>query len=371
MNGIYDRALSSIERQRFESWMDVRQMMERKAPYLKDYRLTRAIDNMAHELRTGLEYEVHQDMERGGHRAQHGGIVSPFEIYAEPFIRADTVGSVTAGGYLVETINLDAADALRPTMIAGGLGCTFIPAPYGANVNIPKQSGVGTAGWVTTETATISETDQVFGQAAGQPHTVGAYTEVSRLLTLQAAPSPAEFVVRRDLVSTVGRALDLGVFFGSGVAGQVHGLAGLTGVQTFSGTAMSLTSITNAAVALGDGLDDSAGVAANRTTAGLLKTRPESAGSTRLLWEGSLIAGSSVGFPARSTSALSAGSFFIGSFRFVNVVVWGSGIEIVANPFGDSSNTNFQKGIIGVRGFLTADVVVTYPAAFNYASTTT
>ncbi len=290
----YDRALDSIETQAWERMQDIRAMRRRKDPY-KGYSLASGISQMAHEKRSGLEFEISQDLERT-HPAMHGGIIVPWSV----FTRADTVGSVTAGGYLVSTENIDAADALRPNMVCGALGATFIPAPHGANVNLPRQTTAGTATWLATgETTVIAESDQVFGQVAYQPHTVAAYTEFSRLGSLQASPSPMEFVVNRDVMGTVARAYDLAALFGTGINGQPHGLAGFTGVQTFSGTAMSLTSITNASIALADALDDSAGVAANRTTAGLLKTRPESAGSARLLWEGSLIAGSSVGFPAR------------------------------------------------------------------------
>ncbi len=368
----YNRALASIERQRFESWMDARALQEREVPYLKDYSLCRAIGNMAHERRTGIEHEVSQDLQRT-HRAEHGGIIVPWQV----FTRADIVGSDSFGGYLVETLNLDAVDALRPSTVAIQLGATVIPAPYGANVNVPRQTGVGTASWLTNEQTTITESDQVFGQIASSPHTLAAYTEVSRLLTLQAAPSPAEFVVRRDLVATVGRALDLAAFFGSGTAGAPHGLAGMTGVNTFTNTTASVTTIIGAAVALGDGLNASAGVASTKAVAGLLRERPETTYSTRMLWEGSLIAGNCCGFPARSSSQLTAGSFFIGSFDFMNVIIWGEGIEVAANPYGSASAgggpdaSNFQRGVIGVRAFLTADIAVSYPSAFNYASSTT
>ena len=348
---------------------EIAALRDRAHPWLKDYSLRHAIDVMAQDTRrSGLEFEISKDLERA-QPAAHGGLIVPWLA----FTRADAVGPLSAGGYLVETVNVEAADALRPNMVVGGLGATIINAPYGANVNLPRLTGVATASWLPSEATTVTETQQTFGQVGFTPHTVGAYTELSRLLILQAAPSPAEFVVRRDLIAVVARALDLAALFGTGTTGQPHGLAGATGVSTFSGTTLALTGIVNAAVALGDALDDSAGVAANRTTAGLLKTRPESAGSTRLLWEGSLVAGECVGMPARSSSALSSGAMFIGSWRYLNLVVWGGGVEVSANPYGDQASGvgNFQKGIVGVRAFLTADSNPTFPSAFNYASTVT
>ncbi len=344
-------------------------LRDRASPWLKDYSLRHALDVMAQDTRrSGLEFEVSQALERA-QPAAHGGLIVPWEVFA----RAALAGASSAGGYLVPALNVEAADALRPNMVVGSLGATIIPAPYGANVNLPQQASVATASWLTNETTTVAETHQTFGQVSYSPHTVGSYTEVSRLILLQAAPSPAEFVVRRDLIAVVSRAFDLAALFGTGINGQPRGLAGMAGVSTFSGTTLALTGIVNAAVALGDALDDSAGVAANRTTAGLLKTRAETAGSTRLLWEGSLVAGSCVGFPARSSSALASGAMFIGAWRNLNLVVWGGGVEVSANPYGDQASGagNFQKGIVGVRAFLTCASAPTFASAFNYASAVT
>jgi hypothetical protein len=102
--------------------------------------------------------------------------------------------------------------------------------------------------------------------------------------------------------------------------------------------------------------------------AGILRERPENAGGTRCLWEGSLIAGQCVGMPARSSSQITAGALFLGSWRYMNIVLWGEGVEVSVNPYAAS---NFQAGIVGVRAFLTADCAPTYPSAFNYASSVT
>jgi HK97 family phage major capsid protein len=365
----FDRALDSIENQAWERMQDIRSMRRREDPY-KGYSLARAIDDMAHERR-GLEREVSKDLERT-HPTKHGGIVVPWSVFtrAQEMTRADIVGTTSAGGYLVDTQNVEAADALRPNMVCGGLGATFVEAER-SNINLPRLTGVSTAYWMTAETMQITEVEQQFGQIGYSPKTVGAYTEYSRLLDLQGGPSPTEFVIRRDVVAVVARAFDKAALFGTGVNGQPLGLANNASITTFSGTSMSLTSIANAAVALGDGLDDSAGVAANRTTAGLLKTRQEASGSTRLLWEGSLIAGTSVGFPARSSTALASGAYILGSWRYLNLIVWGGGIEVMTNPYGDSTNSNFKKGLIGVRAFLTCDAAPTFPSAFNYAASVT
>jgi HK97 family phage major capsid protein len=363
---IYDRALDREMARTLERARDIQSMRENAGREFRGYSIARAISEMATENRRGyLEGEISQDLERV-QPAKHGGLLIPPEV----LVRAATVGG--AAGALVETINLQTVDAIRPAMIAGNLGATMIQAPHGAAINIPRQTAAGSAQWLPLETSVVSETDQGFGQLSLSPHTVGAYTEFSRLLGLQAGPSPADFVITRDLCATVGRALDLAVFFGPGVGGAPKGLVSTPGINTFSGTAASVTSIIGAAVSLGDALNSSAGVATTKAVAGLLRERQEFSGSTKTLWQGSLIAGTCCDFPARSSSQLTAGSFFIGSFNYVNVAIWGT-LEVVSNPYGDQASGagNFQKGIIGVRAFLSCDVGVTFPSSFNFASAIT
>jgi HK97 family phage major capsid protein len=331
----------------------------RRPEWLPDYSLRRLIAKLAVDDRTGVEFEVSKDFERS-QQLTSGGVIVPFEVFA----RADVVGVSSGGGYLTQALNLPAEDALRPNMVTGALGATIIPAPYGANVNLPRQTGTATASWLPTEATQAAESDQTFGQVTYTPHTVGANTEVSRLSLLQSAPTNIETVVRRDLIAVLGRALDYAALHGSGINGQPLGLAGM-GVATFSGTSLALSGVVDAAVALSDALNDSAGIAANRTVAGLLKKRQEASGSTRLMWEGSLVAGTCIGFPARSSTALSAGALFLGSWNYLNVVVWGDGIEVLTNPF---DQTNFRKGIVGVRAMLTCDVAPTWAQAFNFSA---
>ena len=99
-----------------------------------------------------------------------------------------------------------------------------------------------------------------------------------------------------------------------------------------------------------------------------MKSRPAFAGGSRLLWEGALISGFSTGLPARASTALTGAAYFVGSWNFLNIATWGGGIELEVNPYATG---NFQAGIVGMRAMLTADVGLTWPAAFNFASTVT
>lgn len=328
----------------------------------RDFSMTTAMTDLNRERRTGAQAEFHQEISRHQIPAHSNSIFVPWSVLARAVrasfaTRADTVAAAGTGGYLVETSNLTAADALRPDLLCGPLGQTIIPAPYGANVNLPLQKTAATAFWLSTETATASETEQSFGQVAFSPHTVGAYTEISRLLKLQS--NAADQIIARDLARALARAVDKNQLFGTGVNGQMTGLTATTGVQTFSAASTTTATLTAAQVALGDAVDDSTGVATSLTIAGALRSRNELGAGSPAMWQGGLGHGTVIGLPARSSTAVTAGTMMVGSWAYLNLVVFGA-LEISINPFAQ-----FQSGIQGIRAFMTCDSGVTFPAAFT------
>jgi HK97 family phage major capsid protein len=330
----------------------------RRARLLKQYSLPRAIFNLVHERRDGLEGEFHEDCARSQLPLQANSILVPYEVCQ----RADTVFPAADGGYLVETLNLPVADALRPNTVTAALGANVIPLPSGANISLPKQSGTATAYWLTTESTPIPETDATFGQVSFMPRTIGVYSELSRLLNLQ-APAVQD-TVTRDHARLVGRAIDLAALYGTGINGQPQGLANASGVQTFSAASLSISALVNAQVALGNGLTQSAGVAATLANAGTMRERTEFSSGDKTLWTGPLTAGTCGGLPARSSTALTPNQLILGSWEFLNIVLWGA-MEISVNPF---DRGNFQSGVVGLRTFMTLDVGATFPAAFSIGS---
>jgi HK97 family phage major capsid protein len=328
----------------------------------RDFSLTTAMTDLQRERRTGANAEFHQEVSRHQIPAHSNSIFVPWSVVARAVrasfaTRADTVAAAGTGGNLVETSNLTAADALRPDLLCGPLGQTIIPAPHGSNVNLPLQKTAATAFWLSTETATATETEQSFGQIAFSPRTVCAYTEISRLLKLQ---SNADQIIARDLARVLARAVDKGQLFGTGINGQMNGLTTVTtGVQSFSAASTTTATLTNAQVSLGDAVDDTTGVATTLTIAGALRSRNELGAGSQAMWQGALGHGTVVGLPARSSTAVTAGTMIVGSWAYLNLVVWGA-LEISVNPYAQ-----FQSGIQGIRAFMTCDSGVTFPAAFT------
>lgn len=272
--------------------------------------------------------------------------------------RADVVGTTTAGGYLVETINLSFIELLRNRTVAFRLGATVLSGLVG-NVNIPKQTAAATSMWLTAETTQITEVEQTFGQLSLSPHTVGGYTEISRLLLLQSSPD-VEGIVNADLAAIIGIAVDAGVINGSGSAGQPHGIIGLTGVGTAAGTTMSLALLLSAQAAVGAAnvVPVRGGWSSTFVNSALLRARQEFSNTYSPLWYGSVWDGTMLGYPAIASNQIPTGDLIFGDWAQVVVAEWGV-LEVEVNPYA-----NFQAGIIGVRAMMTIDVGVRYPAAF-------
>jgi HK97 family phage major capsid protein len=288
----------------------------------------------------------------------------PFEVQGRslPLARRDlTVASASGGGYLVETKNMSFIELMRYRMGARRL------AGLTGSVTVPKQSAAGTAVWLSSESATATESAQTFGQMALAPKTVGAYTEISRQLLLQSSPD-AEGIVSTDLATVCALAVDVGVIRGAGSGGEPQGIVGTSGIGSVTGTSLAAAGILEfqSDVAAGNLLSDSAGYVTTPAVAALLMVRPElpSTGTERL-WKGSMSDGSLFGMRAMSSNQMASATMLFGDWSQVIVGEWGV-LEVEVNPYA-----NFQAGIVGVRAMVSIDVGLRYAAAFSYASSIT
>ena len=150
------------------------------------------------------------------------------------------------------------------------------------------------------------------------------------------------------------------------------GITNTAGIGSFSGTSLAIGGIVDAFTALGDGLDDGGGVAANRTVAGTLRKRVETSAAV-MIWQGNVVNGTVAGFPARSSTAVASGNLIIGSWDKLTIATRNGGIEIMVNPYGDpiTAPNNFKMGIVGIRCFCSLDVGLSFPSAFTVATAVT
>lgn len=73
-----------------------------------------------------------------------------------------------------------------------------------------------------------------------------------------------------------------------------------------------------------------------------------------------------LGHPAYASSKMPSASLILGDFSNIDVVLFGSGIEVLVNPFA-----NFQAGQVDFQVSLQMDLAIHYPASFVKATSIT
>lgn len=159
------------------------------------------------------------------------GIYVPGEVlrYQSRNQRDLVAGTPAYGGNLVATEHH--ADSfitlLRNRSHVINLGATTLGDLVG-NVAIPSQAGAASAFWVA-EGGAPTESAQTFGQVPLTPKTVGAFTDFTRRMLLQATPD-IESIVRADLAGIIGVEMDRVAIAGSGASNEPLGILNASGI---------------------------------------------------------------------------------------------------------------------------------------------
>lgn len=229
------------------------------------------------------------------------------------------------------------------------------------NASIPKVTGVATAGWLTTEGTSLSESQLAFVVAAASPKSVGSYCEVSRQLLLQSSPA-AQALVMQHMARATASELDGKLISGSGASGQPTGLLNAAGIGSVSGTALAYTGILDAVKNIEDvsGVVDpnKVGAVLAPDAARLLRARELAAGSGMLMGMNTL-----AGLPAQVSKSIPNGSLILGDWSQIVLLNWGV-LEVGVDPYGVSSAL-FQKGLTGIRAIWTCDICVLHAESFQ------
>lgn len=308
-----------------------------------------------------LEHEASQEVAKrtGRDGRTSSSFFLPYDVQTRDALVSGT------GQYLVGTNNQGFIELLRNQMVAYQMGATRLSGLVG-NVTIPKQTVGATAYWLSTETTSITEGNQTFAQLALTPRTVGAYTQISRLLQLQSSPD-AESLILADLAKQVAIAADLAVLYGTGTE-QPTGITQTASIGTLaSGTSFDMADILEfqTDVAANNALNGSFGYVTTAATAALAMTRPTFTGSVDAIWKGNVLSGMMGGFKAMTSAQMTAGTMLAGSWDTCVVGEWGV-LELAVNP-----NDNFAQGLTGLRAFFTMDVGVKYAGAWSYGTSLT
>jgi len=304
------------------------------------------------------------------------------EVFAQMKAKAMSVGTDTAGGYVVpEEAIAQVIERLKANVVAFDLGARDM-AVSGSPVTIPKLATSATGYWVS-ENSTITSSDLGFEQINMTPKTIAGRVILSNLLMETSQPT-ADSIIEQDLASQLGLALDLGVLNGSagGGAGEPVGIMQTPGMGTFS-TALT----TGAAPTVGEMMEAITDLDAANALKGRLgwcmhpiafaKVRQievNGAGSSVPVTAVNTAAGFAdtlFGYPVRTSTQMTAPtggadtrSMLFGNWDDVMVARWG-GLRLLASNTSDDA---FSKDQTHIRATLRTDMALRHKESFTYSA---
>jgi HK97 family phage major capsid protein len=321
--------------------------------------ISRAIAAMAQPagLKGTPEHEFFETTAKlSGQHFDSQRIVVPFAMLQQ---RDLTVATAAAAGYLVATDSHECIDILRPFSVTARMGLVLETGLIGNQV-MPKVVTKTTPYWLGTEDTEAQASGPTLAQMGLTPKQVGIVVSFSRALFKQ---SSVERVVRRELLRTVGTAIDQSVINGPGGALPL-GLLNTPGVQSQSGTSLSDGTLTMKKLsAEANANDEQIRFLSTPALRELLEKRSLTSNSSKYVWQNDQVADRR----AFVSTDMPTGTMICGDWSNVYVGIWGSGLVVEINPFG----SGFKAGIIEARILVSCDCVVLHPSAFVVASSIT
>ena len=251
-------------------------------------------------------------------------------------------------------------DALRNSSSAMAAGVTYLSGLVG-NVDIPRMVAGVTSTWISAEDGDATEDQATFDQVVLSPKDLACYTEVSRRLLQQSAPS-IEGIVRSDLAIAQALGIDKAVLYGTGTSGQPTGIANQTGVgsATFAAAVPTYAELVDM-VATVKGANypvSSLTWLINAAMWGSMMTTPKQTTGNEGNFVMDVGTSTMVGHPVIVSEQVNDGDVILGDFSQVLLGEWG-GLEINVDPY-----THSLKGRVRYVTFKTVDVAVRHPEAF-------
>lgn len=331
---------------------------------LSKWSLSRAVLGAVNGNLSGRELEASQGV------SQQLGIITrnshSFFIPADVMYRDMTAAGASGSNYLVGTAQPSSfMDTVRNRSIVMRLGATMLENLTGTTP-IPKTTADPAASWLTNESTAITESQPTIGLTSLTPKQVGGYTEISRLLSLQ-APS-LDALLMSSLAGSIAVALDAAAIAGSGASGQPTGIVNTAGVGSFSGTSLAWAGLIEAQADVVGGAEIDLAQCGYVTTAAVAQTlmaRQRFTGTDATLWQGSFGDGLMAGTRALASGSAPASTMVFGHWPSLVIGLF-SGLQIEINPFA-----NFISGVIGMRAILACDIGVRRAADFSVSTSVT
>ena len=316
--------------------------------------LARLIDQVSTDSLKGEEREYRQEEAR-----RAGRPFDPYRLWVSFRDAGKALGA--GGGYLVSTETRDPVDVLRPFSVTQRMGMQIELGLVGDQA-VPKVTAKTTAGWLSTETSQVTPSTPTLGQVALTPKQVGDVVQFSRQFAKQA--NAARFVAR-ELLRTIGSAIDVAALNGSGASGQPLGLLNTTGVQTQRGTTLNAGCATmKRKISEQNVSDEQIKFLSTAAIREVLELRLLGTGTQQFVWQNDRVADR----PAYVSTDCPTAVMVCGDWSLIFLGIWGEGFVLEINPYDP---TGFKQGLIQARVLVSCDIAVLQASGFVVASSIT
>jgi HK97 family phage major capsid protein len=270
----------------------------------------------------------------GVNRRWKSGISVPFGGLLS---RDLAVNPNTNAALTVSTVIPEIQASLRPTSIIARLPIQIVMAD---GLFVLPRLGTGTAASPLSEVQVLSSSDASFSATGAGPARLSVQTKFSKQLLAQAAGSESlDDVLKRDLARAISQKLDNEVINGSGVAGDVTGIANLASVLTpFTFGTVGWTSYMGAQQSLETNFIDSSSAAwlIGPSSANKARTILKSTSSAHFILDGD---GCINDIPAYVSSFAGVSEqAILGDWSQVIIAIWGGGYDFVVDFFSLASS---------------------------------
>ena len=254
----------------------------------------------------------------------------------------------------------DFIDVLRNASSVMQAGATMLSGLQG-DVKIPKKTAASAGGWISTEGGAASESEPTLGQVTMSPKTLGAFTDVTRLMMMQSSLD-IEALIRNDLSVAIAQAIDLGALAGTGSSGQPTGIKNTSGINAptaFAGVNPTFAEVVamETAVAEDNALMGNLAYILPAGMYGALKTTTKDSGSGQFVVEPQNTIN---GYRSIVSNQATAGDMYFGNFSDLLIGMYG-GLDITVDPY-----TNSTSGTVRIVALQTMDVAVRHAVSFAF-----
>lgn len=322
----------------------------------------------------GYEFEVSQELARKSGKSASSAMIpfSALRTKAQDTVTAPTatpsgeafqdVGQSLATPMMDSSLYTLVGTAQYKRAIAGRLGVSTVQAPRTNVLKVPRLVQPLNPAWVARD-ADLVNGSAYFDSVDAKPHTLGIVTQINRSALIDTNPA-MESIIAEEIIKSITAGLDSAIIGADSLdANAPQGLYNrLKGMISDFGTVATAQEVLNI-IKQAQVANDS-DIVKMLTGYGFNVWASEQAMSstlnqTPLMVENGGLRG---GFADIVTSAKmdllttdDTVPFIIGDFSYLNLIMFGQGLEVMVNPYAEGV---YQKGAILMRGIVDCDMII-------------